>query len=116
MVAGRAAVRLRPGAGLTCDPLMVILALLIGLVAGAAGVYAVGLRRALVDRDQGTFDRGASRQRERIHRAGDGPTGCLRGAAAEVARQGRAERGPPGAAAPARLRRDPQGARDRPPE
>ncbi len=35
---------------------MVIVALLIGLVAGAAGVYAVGLRRALADRDRANLD------------------------------------------------------------
>ena len=101
---------------------MVIVALLIGLVAGAAGVYAVGLRRALADRDranleareaerrarrdrgcargrtrrlrrsrgerdQGALDRGAPRERERLHRAGDGTARGVRRAVAEVARK-----------------------------
>ena len=35
---------------------MVIVALLIGLVAGAAGVYAVALRRALADRDRANLE------------------------------------------------------------
>ena len=127
---------------------MAIVALLIGLVAGAAGVYAVAaapgarrprpglargprgaarprrdggragrragsLRRAGRERDQGAVDRGAAREREHLHRAGDGPARRVRRAAEEVAREGRDERGSARAAAAAGVRRDPQGARDR---
>src|SRR3954454_10681674 len=52
IVARRTGLGLRPIAGLPWDALMAIVALLIGLVIGAAGVYAVAVRRALVDRDR----------------------------------------------------------------
>jgi DNA recombination protein RmuC len=41
----------RPTAGLPFVPLMAVVALLLGLVAGAAGVYFIAVRRALADRD-----------------------------------------------------------------
>ncbi len=57
MVAGEPAFeRLRPGARVRYVALMVILALVIGLVAGAGGVYLVALRRALSDRDLAAWD------------------------------------------------------------
>src|SRR6478752_10756285 len=71
MVAGTAAVRLRPGGGLPCDPL------LIGLVAGAAGVYAVGLRRALADRDRATIE---ARDAQRALAETEGALAAERGA------------------------------------
>ena len=48
--------RRRPGAGLLWNVLVTILALLIGLAVGAAGVYLVALRRALADRDAAVAD------------------------------------------------------------
>ena len=56
MVASAAGVRLRPRGGLPFIDLMTIVALLIGLVIGAAGVYAVAVRRALADRDQAALE------------------------------------------------------------
>src|SRR3954451_9323161 len=77
MVAGATGLRLRPGAGLPCDPLMVIVALLIGLVAGAAGVYVVGLRRALADRDLATLE---ARDAQRALAETEGALAAERGA------------------------------------
>ena len=56
---------------------MVILALLIGLVAGAAGVYAVGLRRALADRDRATLE---ARDAQRALAETEGALAAERGA------------------------------------
>src|SRR6478736_607387 len=77
MVAGATAVGLRPGAGIPCIPLMVIVALLIGLVAGAAGVYAVGLRRALADRDRANLE---ARDAQRLLAETEGALAAERGA------------------------------------
>ena len=56
---------------------MVIVALLIGLVAGAAGVYAVGLRRALADRDRATIE---AREAQRALAETEGALAAERGA------------------------------------
>ena len=56
---------------------MVILALLIGLVAGAAGVYAVGLRRALSDRDRANLE---ARDAQRLLAETEGALAAERGA------------------------------------
>ena len=56
---------------------MVIVALLIGLVAGAAGVYAVGLRRALADRDRANLE---AREAQRLLAETEGALAAERGA------------------------------------
>jgi len=56
---------------------MVIVALLIGLVAGAAGVYAIGLRRALADRDRANME---AREAQRLLAETEGALAAERGA------------------------------------
>ena len=56
---------------------MVIVALLIGLVAGAAGVYAVALRRALADRDRANLE---ARDAQRLLAETEGALASERGA------------------------------------
>ena len=56
---------------------MVIVALLIGLVAGAAGVYAVALRRALADRDRANLE---ARDAQRLLAETEGALAAERGA------------------------------------
>ncbi len=128
---------------------MVILALLIGLAAGAAGVYLVAVRRAILDRDRAADDareaRSALAEAEGALAAERGAfdnrvetairalsTEALRENANAFTEQAMGRLGeyveplkkslekvetnvePARAAAPACLRRDPQGARDRP--
>ena len=83
---------------------------------GGARGRARRLRHSRRERDQGALDRGSPRERERVHRAGDGRLGEYVEPLQKSLDKVEIERQPARAAAAAGVRRDPQGARDRPPE
>lgn len=76
IVATRPGVVLRPAAGVAFAVLMIIVALLSGLLAGAFGVYVVAVRRALADRDLAALD---SREARRALAETEGALAAERG-------------------------------------
>jgi len=77
MVPGGPVGRCCPAARLAYVALMAIIALLIGLVVGAAGVYAIAVRRALADRDVAALD---AREARRALAETEGALAAERGA------------------------------------